>query len=80
MKLGFIGTGIITSSLVNGFCKYGIEDKEIMVSPRNKEKAKLLADTYPDKVRIAACNQEIVDFAEWIFLAVLPKQAEDVLK
>lgn len=79
MKLGFIGTGIISSALVTGFCESG-RDVSVLVSPRTKERAEALRDRYPDQVRIASKNQQIVDESEWIFLAVLPQQAMKVLE
>ena len=61
MKLGFIGTGIITTSVVTGFCESGMENLQIVVSPRNKERAQMLHEKYPEIVSIAADNQEVVD-------------------
>ena len=48
MKLGFIGTGIITTSVVTGFCESGMENLQIVVSPRNKERAQMLHEKYPE--------------------------------
>ena len=36
MKLGFIGTGKIASSVITGICKSKIRFKQIIISPRNK--------------------------------------------
>ena len=36
MKIGFIGTGKIASSVVTGICNSKISFKKILVSPRNK--------------------------------------------
>lgn len=80
MKLGFIGTGIITSAVVTGFCESGIEDLHIVVSPRNREKAEALHAKYPDIVSVAADNQEVVDQSEWVFAALLPKAAEEIIE
>ncbi len=38
MKLGFIGTGKITSSVVTGICGSKISFKKIILSPRNRIK------------------------------------------
>ena len=78
MNIGLIGTGIIGSAVVTGFCESG-SPVSVCVSPRTREKAEKLRDTYPDKVRIGVDNQQVVDESEWIFLAVLPQQAMDVL-
>ena len=79
MKLGFIGTGIITAAVVTGFCESGMEDLHIIVSPRNKEKAEALHKKYPEIVTIAADNQEVIDKSDWVFAALLPQHAERVL-
>lgn len=78
-KLGLIGTGIIGSALVTGFCESG-EEVSILVSPRTREKAEKLRERYPDQVRIASDNQQVVEESQWIFLAVLPQQALGVLE
>lgn len=80
MKLGFIGTGIITTAVVTGFCESGIEDLHIVVSPRNKERAQALHEAYPKVVSVAEDNQEVVDRSDWVFAALLPAAAEDVIR
>jgi len=42
MKLGFIGAGKITSSVVTGICRSKISFKKILVSPRNRNVARKL--------------------------------------
>ena len=42
MKLGFIGTGNISSDVITGICKSKLPFKKIIISPRNKNKAKSL--------------------------------------
>ena len=79
MKLGFVGTGIISEALVTGFCESKLEELSIAVSPRNRERAERLQKKYPDIVSIAADNQEVVDRSDWVFVAVLPKVAEEVV-
>jgi len=36
MKLGFIGTGRIASSVITGICKSSIKYERIIISSRNK--------------------------------------------
>ena len=36
MRLGFIGTGKIASSVITGICNSKISFKKILVSPRNR--------------------------------------------
>ena len=77
MKLGFIGTGKITHSVVTGICSSKIKFNEILVSPRNLATARKLAK-YHKKVKIAKSNDEIVNSCNWIFLAVTPKVGEKI--
>ena len=72
MKLGFIGTGKIASSVINGICTSKISYQKILVSPRNRNIAKNLKRKFK-KVSIAKTNQEIIDKSNWVFLAVTPK-------
>ena len=55
MKLGFIGTGKIASSVINGICTSKISYQKILVSPRNRNIAKNLKRKFK-KVSIAKTN------------------------
>ena len=66
MKLGFIGTGKIASSVINGICNSKISFHRIFVSPRNRNIAKKLKKRFR-KVNIAKTNQEIIDKCNWVF-------------
>ena len=79
MKLGFIGTGKITSSVVTGICRSKISFKRILLSPRNRNVAKRLKRQFK-KVSIAKNNQEIVNSCNWIFLAVTPTVGQKIIK
>ena len=78
MKLGFIGTGKIASSVITGICTSKISFQKIFVSPRNRNIAQKLKKRFR-KVNIAKTNQEIVDKCNWVFLAVTPKVGEKIL-
>ena len=78
MRLGFIGTGKIASSVITGVCTSKISFKKILISRRNKNIAQKLKKRFR-KVYIAKTNQEIVDKCNWIFLAVTPKVGEKIL-
>ncbi len=78
MKLGFIGTGKITSSVVTGICGSKISFKKIIVSSRNRNVARNLKRKFR-KVVIAKNNQEIINSCNWIFLAVTPSVGEKSL-
>ena len=79
MKLGFIGTGKITSSVVTGICGSKISFKKIILSPRNRSVARDLKKKFK-KVVIAKNNQEIINSCNWIFLAVTPNVGEKIIK
>ena len=79
MKLGFIGTGKITSSVVTGVCRSKISFKKIMLSPRNRNIAKMLKRNFR-KVSIAKNNQEIINSCNWIFIAVTPKVGQKIIR
>jgi len=79
MKLGFVGTGKITSSVVTGICRSKISFKKILVSPRNRNVARKLKRQFR-KVSIAKNNQEIVNSCNWVFLAVTPPVGQKIIK
>jgi len=79
MKLGFIGTGKIASSVIIGVCNSKINYKQIIISPRNKKIALSLKKRFK-KVIISKTNQEIVDKSDWVFLSVTPIVGEKIIK
>ena len=79
MKLGFIGTGRITSSVINGICKSSIRYSKIFISSRNKKIAKGLKKKFK-KISIEKDNQKIIDNSNWIFLSVTPTVGERIIK
>ena len=79
MKLGFIGTGKIASSVIIGICNSKIEYNQIIISPRNRKIANSLKRRFK-KITIAKNNQEIVDKSNWVFLSVTPKVGEKIIK
>jgi pyrroline-5-carboxylate reductase len=79
MNLGFIGTGKITSAVINGICNSNISYKRIIISPRNRSIANNLKKRFK-KVTIAKNNQEIIDSCNWIFLSVTPNVGTKIIK
>tara|TARA_A100001015_G_scaffold307908_1_gene404616 strand:- start:231 stop:989 length:759 start_codon:yes stop_codon:yes gene_type:complete len=79
MKIGFLGTGHITSSVIQGIFKSNLRINKIYVSPRNKSISKKLSKKFK-KVSIAKNNQELINLTNWVFLAVTPKVAHKILK
>ena len=79
MKLGFIGTGKIASSVVTGICKSSIKYNKIFISLRSKKTSKQLKKNFK-KIIIEKDNQKIVNNCNWIFLAVTPTVGEKIIK
>ena len=79
MKLGFIGTGKIASSVIIGICSSKISFTKIFVSPRNKKIAANLKKKFK-KVIIAKNNQQIIDSSNWGFLSITPTVGKKILK
>ena len=78
--LGFLGTGTINSALVRAFCRSEGQKLPIVVSPRSAERAAALKAEFPEQVSVAGSMQEVVDRSDIVFMAVLPKAAEEVYK
>lgn len=79
MRIGFIGTGVITSAIVTGLCTSPLAVESIRVSPRNREKATVLAKQF-DRVTVGTSNQDVLDHSDIVFLAVLPQTMKTILK
>lgn len=80
IRIGFVGTGTITTAVVTGLC--GAEDAsdlQITVSPRNQEKAAALLAQFPAQVSIGKDNQEVLDRSDIVCIAVTPVQAPQTL-
>ena len=60
MRLGFIGTGKIASSVITGIYNSKISFTKILISPRKKKNAKTLKKKFK-KIIIAKNNQQIVE-------------------
>jgi len=71
MNIGIIGTGIIATAIVTGFCKKETRHK-FFLSPRNAEKAATLAAEFSE-VTVCTSNQEVIDNAEWVFICLHKK-------
>jgi len=79
MKLGFIGTGKIASSVITGICTSKISFSKILISPRNKFNAQKLKKKFK-KVIIGKDNQQIINSCNWVFLSVVPSVGEKIIK
>ncbi len=79
MKIGFIGTGKIASSVITGICNSSIRYNKIFISLRNKEISKQLKKRHK-KIIIEKDNQKIINNSNWVFLAVTPTVGEKIIK
>ena len=79
MKLGFIGTGKIASSVITGICNSKISFNKILISPRNRLIAQKLKKNFK-KVSIAKSNEEIVNSCDWVFLSITPTIGQKLIK
>ncbi|HLK62855.1 MAG TPA: pyrroline-5-carboxylate reductase [Bryobacteraceae bacterium] len=78
MKLGFLGTGTISSAMVTGLHATGTAEYEVIVSPRNATVAEHLKRSFP-QVSVASNNQEVVDQSSIVVIAVRPQVVDRVL-
>ena len=78
MTVGFVGTGAITAAIVTGLSAEGGPRHAIRLSPRNAGVAGDLARRF-DNVAVCASNQEVLDTAGVVVLAVRPQVAQEVL-
>jgi len=79
MILGFLGTGHIASSVIEGIFKSKLKIKKIYISPRNRTLAKKLSKRFK-KITVSKNNQQLIDSANWIFLAITPQVGNKILK
>ena len=79
MKLGFIGIGKISYSVITGICNSKISFEKIIVSPRNKLISKKLSKKF-QKVKIAKNNQQVINQSNWVFLGVTPEVGKKIIK
>jgi pyrroline-5-carboxylate reductase len=78
MRLGFIGTGVITKAVVTGLIASELSFERIALSPRNAKTAAELATRDP-RVKVCASNQEVLDSSDVVCLAVVPQITAEVL-
>ena len=75
---GVLGVGSIASAIVTGLCDGAADPPDVVLSPRNAERAAALAARLPS-VRVATSNQAMVDASDVVVLCVLPDHATEVL-
>jgi pyrroline-5-carboxylate reductase len=78
MKLGFIGTGVISEATIRGLMKSDVTVEKLLLSRRSEAISTKLASDF-DCVEVLDDNQAIVDGSDIIVLVVRPQIAEQVL-
>ena len=78
MKIGFIGTGHITKSVINGILGSKLKIKKILISKRSNKISTALKKK-SKKIAILNDNQEIINKSNWVFLAVTPEVGHKIL-
>ena len=79
MKIGFIGTGKITSAVVTGISRSSIKYNKILISSRNKIISRNLKRSFK-KISVIKDNQKIIDESNWVFLSVTPIVGKKIIK
>ena len=78
MKIGFIGTGHITKSVIHGILGSKLKIRRIIVSKRNNKISSNLKRK-SKKILVLNNNQEIINNSNWIFLSVTPEVGHKIL-
>ena len=79
MEIGFIGTGYIAKSVITGILGCKLKINKIFISKRNKKISNFLSKK-SRKIVIINNNQEIINRSNWVFLSVIPKVGNNILK
>ena len=75
---GVLGVGAIGSAIVTGLCENADDPPHLLLSPRNAELARCLAERF-DTVEVAPDNQAVVDGAPVVLVCIRPQIAQAVL-
>ena len=74
MQLGFIGTGKITTSIIQGLLMSKVKVRQFNISKRNIKNSNLLKKL-SKKVKVYDDNQKIINQSSIIFISLVPKVA-----
>ncbi|MCE5167730.1 late competence protein ComER [Paenibacillus profundus] len=79
MKVGFIGTGSMGSTIIEALIQSGaLEPEQVIASNRTIQKVQNLASQYPG-LQVALSNTETVEQSDIVFLCVKPSEFKHVL-
>jgi pyrroline-5-carboxylate reductase len=76
-KLGFIGAGNLSRSLIGGLIASGYKPDQIWSSNRHKDKLDALLNSYP--IHTTLSNTELIQEVDVVILAVKPKDARPLI-
>ncbi|KAA6214821.1 pyrroline-5-carboxylate reductase [Streptomyces albofaciens JCM 4342] len=77
-RVGIIGVGEMARAMVEGLCEGNENPPQIFLSPRGAGAAAELAGRFPT-VRVCSGNQDVIDRAALIVIAVRPDQRAEAL-
>lgn len=79
MKVGFIGTGSMGSTIIEALIQSGaLEPSQLIASNRTRNKVQQLAAQYPG-LQLASSNVETIQVSDIVFLCVKPSEFKAVL-
>jgi len=78
MRIGFVGTGVISCAVITALMTSARTPDRITVSPRNANRAAALSERY-SQVVVGSSNQDVVDNSDIVCLGVRPQDAETAL-
>ena len=76
--IGVLGVGAIAEAMVTGWCDGVGEPPTIVLSPRGRDRSASLAGRFPT-VEVAAHNQEVLDRAATVVVALRPQDVAATL-
>lgn len=76
---GFVGAGALTAAIVEGLSAEVAEPPAVFLSPRSRAVGLDLAGRFPN-VQVCASNQEVLDRAPVVVLAVRPQVGAEVVR
>ncbi|MCL1974049.1 MAG: NAD(P)-binding domain-containing protein [Bacteroidetes bacterium] len=77
--IGILGIGVIGSALAHGFATAD-PPYPLLLSSLDKRNMTALASSFPERITLATDNQQMLDRADWVILAIPPAQSESILR
>mgnify|MGYP002279956159 CR=1 FL=1 len=76
--IGFLGVGTVSTAVIHALCAADDFEARIVLSPRSTHRSEELAVRYGQCTRLGS-NQEVVDAADIVVLAMRPQQMDEAL-